>query len=62
MKQLAIAIALVVCGVLGVAAEANVSGTWTMNVQGSPHGNATMGLVLKQEGRRCDSLRVPRGA
>jgi hypothetical protein len=37
---------------LGVAADATVTGTWTMNVEGGPHGNATMGLVLKQEGTK----------
>jgi hypothetical protein len=52
MKQLAIAVAVVIAGVLGVAADANVTGTWTMNVEGGPHGNATMGLVLKQEGTK----------
>ena len=52
MKQLAIAVAVVLCGVPGIAADLNVTGTWTMNVTGGPHGNATMGLVLKQEGTK----------
>ena len=52
MKQLAIAVVLIVGGMLGVAADANVTGTWTMNVEGGPHGNATMGLVLKQDGTK----------
>jgi len=52
MKQLALAVALVAGGMLGVAADATVTGTWTMNVEGGPHGNATMGLVLKQEGTK----------
>ena len=52
MKQLALAVALVVGSMLGVAADATVTGTWTMNVEGGPHGNATMGLVLKQEGTK----------
>ena len=52
MKQLAIAVAVVLCGVPGIAADVNVTGTWTMNVTGGPHGNATMGLVLKQEGTK----------
>jgi len=52
MKQLAIALAIVAGGWLGVSADTNVSGTWTMNVTGGPHGNATMGLVLKQEGTK----------
>jgi hypothetical protein len=32
------------------AAPPTVTGTWTMNVEGGPHGNATMGLTLKQDG------------
>jgi len=52
MKQLALAVALVVGSMLRVAADATVTGTWTMNVEGGPHGNATMGLVLKQEGTK----------
>ena len=30
---------------------ANVSGKWTMTVEGSPHGATTMGLTLKQDGK-----------
>src|SRR4029079_9507427 len=52
MKQLALALALIAGSILGVAADATVTGTWTMNVEGGPHGNATMGLVLKQEGTK----------
>ena len=53
MKQLTLAmVAVVLCTVPGAAAAANLSGTWTMNVTGGPHGNATMGLVLKQEGTK----------
>ena len=36
---------------LGVAAT-DVSGTWTMNVVGGPHGPATMQLMLKQDGAK----------
>jgi hypothetical protein len=35
-----------------VMAAPSVSGTWTMTVTGGPHGDATMGLVLKQEGTK----------
>ena len=56
MKQLALAVALVVGSMLGVAADATVTGTWTMNVEGGPHGNATMGLVLKQEGTKVTGM------
>jgi len=52
MKQLALALAHIAGSILGVAADATVTGTWTMNVEGGPHGNATMGLVLKQEGTK----------
>lgn len=36
----------------GHAAAGTVTGTWTMAVEGGPHGNATMGLVLKQDGTK----------
>jgi len=29
----------------------DVSGKWTMTVEGSPHGATTMGLTLKQDGK-----------
>ena len=35
-----------------VTAAPDVSGTWTMNVVGGPHGPATMQLMLKQEGQK----------
>lgn len=35
-----------------IAAAPTVSGQWKMSVQGGPHGNATMGLTLKQDGTR----------
>ena len=34
------------------AAAPGVGGHWKMSVQGGPHGNATMGLILKQEGTK----------
>jgi hypothetical protein len=30
----------------------NLSGRWTMTVEGSPHGTTTMGLVLTQDGTK----------
>jgi hypothetical protein len=36
----------------GYAAPATVTGTWTMTVEGGPHGDMTMGLVLRQEGTK----------
>lgn len=50
MKTLISAMALAAAMTAGAAAAADVSGTWTMKVTGGPHGDATMGLVLKQEG------------
>lgn len=50
MKATLAAMALAAAGTLASAAAANLTGTWTMQVTGGPHGNATMGLVLKQEG------------
>jgi hypothetical protein len=34
----------------GKAAAKDVTGSWTLNVQGGPHGATTMGLTLKQDG------------
>jgi hypothetical protein len=52
MKTLVAAMALAAAVTAGAAAAADVTGTWTMSVKGGPHGDATMGLVLKQEGTR----------
>ena len=35
---------------VSLAAAETVAGTWTVSVEGGPHGNATMGLVMKQDG------------
>ena len=53
-------IALALCSVAAVArplaarhgdhSAPDVSGKWTMTVEGSPHGTTTMGLTLKQDG------------
>lgn len=45
MKMLMAVMALAVA-----TAAASVTGTWTMRVSGGPHGDATMGLTLKQDG------------
>ena len=34
------------------AVAPSLSGTWTMNVTGGPHGDATMGLTLQQDGSK----------
>jgi opacity protein-like surface antigen len=50
MKRALLA-ALALCAIAAAApAAATVTGNWTMAVEGGPHGNATMGLSLKQEG------------
>jgi hypothetical protein len=46
MKMLMAALAMAVT----MTAAPSVTGTWTMSVTGGPHGDATMGLTLKQEG------------
>jgi hypothetical protein len=33
-------------------AAPSLTGTWTMNVTGGPHGDATMGLTLQQDGTK----------
>ena len=45
-------ILLAALGMVTMVAASSVTGTWTMSVQGGPHGDATMGLTLKQEGTR----------
>jgi hypothetical protein len=37
---------------LTTAAAPTVTGTWTMTVEGGPHGSATMSLILKQDGSK----------
>ena len=47
MKMLMAALAMAV-----TMAAPSLTGTWTMSVTGGPHGDATMGLTLKQEGTK----------
>jgi hypothetical protein len=47
MKMVMAAVAVVM-----MVAAPTVTGTWTMSVQGGPHGDATMGLTLKQDGTK----------
>lgn len=35
-----------------MTAAPSLTGTWTMNVTGGPHGDATMGLTLQQDGTK----------
>jgi hypothetical protein len=37
---------------VAATAAPSLTGTWTMNVTGGPHGNATMGLTLQQDGTK----------
>lgn len=52
MKRVCIATLTILAAAVTVLAAPTVAGTWTMTVEGSPHGNATMGLSLKQEGTK----------
>ncbi len=47
MKLWLAALAMVV-----MTAAPSLTGTWTMNVTGGPHGDATMGLTLQQDGTK----------
>jgi hypothetical protein len=51
----AFAVVIVMAAPLGAQhdkhASTDVSGTWTMAVEGSPHGATTMGLTLRQDGK-----------
>ena len=49
---IAAAFAILAMATGGLAAAATVTGSWTMTVEGGPHGNATMGLMLKQDGTK----------
>jgi hypothetical protein len=50
MKQALLALLLAAGLVTAAAAAPSVAGTWSMIVTGSPHGDAAMGLTLKQDG------------
>src|SRR4051812_23726080 len=47
MKTWLAAVAIVI-----TTAAPSLTGTWTMNVTGGPHGDATMGLTLQQDGTK----------
>jgi hypothetical protein len=51
MKMLMAAVAMVM-----VVTAPTVTGSWTMSVQGGPHGDATMGLTLKQDGTKVTGV------
>ena len=52
MKHAGIAAISMLALAVTALAAATVTGQWTMTVEGSPHGNATMGLTLKQDGTK----------
>ena len=54
MKHALLTACTAVCVVTLTAAAAApaVTGSWKMRVEGGPHGDATMGLELKQDGTR----------
>jgi hypothetical protein len=43
---------LTIVALAAVAAAPSVGGSWTLTVEGGPHGNVTMGLTLTQEGAK----------
>ncbi|HEY2433239.1 MAG TPA: hypothetical protein VGI12_11250 [Vicinamibacterales bacterium] len=51
MKQVLLTV-LLAAGIVTAAAAPTVDGAWTMTVSGSPHGDAAMGLTLKQDGTK----------
>lgn len=54
MKHALLALFTAACAVMLTAAAAApaLTGSWKMRVEGGPHGDATMGLELKQDGTR----------
>src|SRR5262245_7467610 len=53
MKRTAIVAALaLLVATAALATAPSVAGNWTMTIEGSPHGNMTAGLVLKQDGTK----------
>jgi hypothetical protein len=51
-RMFVMAVVMIAALVAVLPAASTVAGTWTMTVEGSPHGNTTMGLTLKQDGAR----------
>ena len=43
---------LAAMAVVVTTAAPSLTGTWTMNVTGGPHGDSTMGLTLQQDGAK----------
>jgi hypothetical protein len=52
MTRACIAILSILSIVVTASAAPTVTGAWSVTVEGSPHGNQTMGLTLKQDGSK----------
>jgi hypothetical protein len=52
MRHAGIAALFMLAIAVTLSAAPTVTGTWTMTVEGSPHGNGTMGLTMKQDGTK----------
>jgi hypothetical protein len=50
MKQLVLGVSIL--ALTAAAAAPTVTGTWTLRVEGGPHGDAAMALTLKQDGTK----------
>ncbi len=62
MKKLtgaAVMLGVAVMAVAALAAAQDLTGKWTMQVKGGPHGDAAMSLVLKQEGEKVTAAFNP---
>jgi len=58
MRQAILALCLLACAAVAAAAP-TVTGTWTMKVEGGPHGDAAMSLTLKQDGTKVTGTFAP---
>jgi opacity protein-like surface antigen len=62
MKRACLTALTLVALTVAAAAAPAVTGTWTMTVLGSPHGDMTMGLTLEQKGTKVTgTLASPHG-
>ena len=58
MKRMIVPLFLLALAAVAAAAP-TVTGTWTMKVEGGPHGDAAMGLTLKQDGSKVTGTFAP---
>ena len=52
MRRAGIAVLFMLTIAVSLSAAPTVTGSWTMTVPGSPHGDMTMGLTLEQKGTK----------